>query len=389
MMVCLICGCTEQEKELSEYPEISTISVTDIDSTGATFSGKFITNGTSTINTYGFYWNNAVPEAGTSDSVILGYNYSKGIFKTRIDHSLARNVFYNVRAFVKTDRNIVYGDIVQFKSKGSAKGKWSLEHDMFYEGISSVLAYSTNLSGYITFRSGQLYIYDPLKKISKRGNDMPIPSNTTTRIIPVFAGNNLYIFSENKNKLFRLKDEYWTEQSTLPFKFYMFGEHMQPAAVSDTIYLVCSVFSYRYDVKNNIWTERKPLDLEQTYTRMGTSLGKMAYIISSNNSLWQYDTSSENLAKISVYPGIIKTINISAGCGNKLFFGYSQEQAGKAEFILWCYDTISRVWFKADKFPVLLEDDYRDMFAFPFGEKLYIGILSFGQYRIWEYDPSK
>lgn len=116
--ICLI-RCSQEQVDSRPYPRVSTLAITDINSSGATFHGEMIYSGTS-IKDYGFAWSmNKIPTFENSDTVSLGQLTSLGKFSKTVSRSLLPGTKYFVRGYLRTDSYLVYGDIVSFLSLGS------------------------------------------------------------------------------------------------------------------------------------------------------------------------------------------------------------------------------------------------------------------------------
>ncbi len=110
-------NCDNHEFPKTPYPNVRTLPVTEISSSGATFTGEMTNSGNSSVWTHGFVWTrweNNNPEIGPNDSIGLGRLDSDGTFFFHLDNKLTTNKPYFVRAFVKTNDYIVFGEEVSF-----------------------------------------------------------------------------------------------------------------------------------------------------------------------------------------------------------------------------------------------------------------------------------
>jgi hypothetical protein len=383
-------GCEKPVPDMKEFPILRTLSVTDNDSTGVTFTGEFLTDGGSPVTSYGFVWDSENPLIGRSDTVVLGQKYHPGVFKTRIDRSLAAGVDYQVRAYALTADLTVYGDSLSFRSRGSRHGKWSLETSFLSEGISDGFGCTLDNTGYMAFCWSQFYAYNPQESAVKKLNSIPIPTTASTRVLPVTAGKTLYLFTEYSNNLLKYEGGNWIVQSILPFGYWKFGGYYHAMAVSDTIYILSTYVSYMYDIKNNKWTAKEPLLLNMGGSSvMGVSNGRKAYLVTLYGGFFEYDTATDTWTKLPVFPGDVKEEFVSSSLYNKLYFGFSKtKDSNESGRMLWCYDIIQGTWQPGDSFPVVPPLEY-DLFGFTIGNKLYIGIGAPYSYWIWKYDPAR
>jgi len=115
----LMVTCTKEETSSRPYPRVETGEVTDITRTGAVFHGQ-ITFSSTEILDRGFVWaNNTDLTLESSDKISSGTAVGKGNFEAQVSRDLETGVKYYVRAYVKTDKYLVYGDIATFISLGS------------------------------------------------------------------------------------------------------------------------------------------------------------------------------------------------------------------------------------------------------------------------------
>jgi hypothetical protein len=105
--------------EPTDYPFIILSEVKDITSEGTTFNANITNLGNQRILDYGFVWNDSTSKP-TINSIIksFGNNASLGEFNYRANFDLERGKTYNVRAYVKTDKVIVYSNVRSFISGG-------------------------------------------------------------------------------------------------------------------------------------------------------------------------------------------------------------------------------------------------------------------------------
>lgn len=115
----LILTCKKDEMVSRDYPRVTTIEVSDIDSTGALFSGEVFAFGSEEIIDHGFVWGEYSPSFPNTEYVSLGKLSDKKKFSIRVDHALASNKKYIVKAYARTLRFTVYGKEINFVSLGS------------------------------------------------------------------------------------------------------------------------------------------------------------------------------------------------------------------------------------------------------------------------------
>ena len=105
------------EIQPKEFPFVITNDATQIDSTGVTFNAKILDFGKEEIIDFGFTWKSQRGE------YICSLKESGNIkdFSFRISSDLNNGEGVGYRAFVKTRKNTVYANTINFVSKGSKK----------------------------------------------------------------------------------------------------------------------------------------------------------------------------------------------------------------------------------------------------------------------------
>lgn len=114
-------GCKEDEPIEKDFPGLETLEVTNISVlNGATFNAKITSGDFSDILEYGFVWsefNNQ--EIDWVDRVIFTKKPEGKYFSADIKTTLKGGKTYYVAAFLRTEKYIIYGQVVTFNSKGS------------------------------------------------------------------------------------------------------------------------------------------------------------------------------------------------------------------------------------------------------------------------------
>ncbi|MEJ1241728.1 hypothetical protein WBG78_26525 [Chryseolinea sp. T2] len=108
-------SCNDNAFPDAAYPRMNTLPVTNVSSTGATFHGSTLQNGTEEIINRGFVWS-------TKQSVTLedGQRIDLGPgpeeFDAEVLSGLSPKTIYYVKAFAITKNYTVYAPYVQFAS---------------------------------------------------------------------------------------------------------------------------------------------------------------------------------------------------------------------------------------------------------------------------------
>ena len=115
----LLCAGCEDERVQREYPRVRTLPVTNITEEGALFSAEVYEAGNVEISEHGFTWSKGNPEVSYNDRVYLGGFTGVGQFSSGITTTLESGLKYKVAAFIRAGGYTIYGNTVEFESKGS------------------------------------------------------------------------------------------------------------------------------------------------------------------------------------------------------------------------------------------------------------------------------
>lgn len=118
----ILVECDTPEFPQTPYPRVVTLGVSNISSGGATLGAKITQLGEESIIDHGFVWGfekNVTEENDLEGILRLGPRASSGTFHTDITSGLYNNRPYYVRAFLKTSKHSVFGNVVEFVSNGS------------------------------------------------------------------------------------------------------------------------------------------------------------------------------------------------------------------------------------------------------------------------------
>jgi hypothetical protein len=117
MLLVLLCSNCRKDKFITlDYPRLKTLNVTSITNSGATFNAEIISSNADSVKEYGFTWNPYVtPDLSRPDSALVKQNLTNPKF-SGVVHSLKKDQVYFVRAFIRTDKLLIYGTTVTFKT---------------------------------------------------------------------------------------------------------------------------------------------------------------------------------------------------------------------------------------------------------------------------------
>ena len=127
--------CSKEQVASKEYPRLSTMEVSGINESGATFNATIISGKLLDIKEYGFVWDTvATPEIASGQLILVKGSPADNQFKGEVHSALRKGVVYKMRSFVRTNDFLVYGKAVTFTSMGSeaplitgflpASGQW-------------------------------------------------------------------------------------------------------------------------------------------------------------------------------------------------------------------------------------------------------------------------
>jgi N-acetylneuraminic acid mutarotase len=101
-------------------PAFQTLEVSELTGEGVTYNAKVSVLGNFPINKYGFVWATHASPSITDSAFYFSETPEAGMFSKRISDGFVAGSEYYVRAFLKTNQQVYYGNRVKFKSLGSA-----------------------------------------------------------------------------------------------------------------------------------------------------------------------------------------------------------------------------------------------------------------------------
>ena len=104
----------------NSYSLISTQPVANLDKTGVTFVGSITKAGKEPIIDHGFVWNTNGSPTINDSHISLGEMKDIKDFQAKVTYDLKPDQNYYMKAYIKTDNYIMYGDQVMFNSLGSS-----------------------------------------------------------------------------------------------------------------------------------------------------------------------------------------------------------------------------------------------------------------------------
>lgn len=108
----------EKETEF-DIPLILTGEVTGITEDGVILNAKIRDFSKESIKGYGFVINNEKVDSGTEGKILIEGNKNEGVINYNLKSGLKTGQSYEIRAFVETVNETIYGNVVTFQSQGS------------------------------------------------------------------------------------------------------------------------------------------------------------------------------------------------------------------------------------------------------------------------------
>jgi hypothetical protein len=120
VVLAFISACNENDEVAPRTnPRFSVTYVQEVDASGAEFMATMYDWGSDEILEHGFVFSKGnKPTIGTGE-VLRAMGKPQSTFKLIGDHSMIKGETYNVAAFIKTSKTIVYSETRSFKSQGS------------------------------------------------------------------------------------------------------------------------------------------------------------------------------------------------------------------------------------------------------------------------------
>lgn len=119
MALFFLTTCQKEENAIREYPRLINLQVTEVNASGAVFNAEVIAGNLDDVIEYGFVWNTTdEPQYGFPDKQVTTKVLNEKKISVPIHSALKTGERYYVRAFIKTERFLVYGETISFISLG-------------------------------------------------------------------------------------------------------------------------------------------------------------------------------------------------------------------------------------------------------------------------------
>jgi N-acetylneuraminic acid mutarotase len=308
----IILSSCDKDAEIGgkDYPYLITNEVTDITDMSVVFNGEIISTGEKEeITEYGFLWGTNEPKLDNSNKVVIKVPIKTGGFSVKIDYNLYKDTEQTVRAYIKTNNLIVYGNEIKFTCNG---------------GIAAEISEINPLKGYVNSKvviKGNNF-GNQLDKVKVYFGDIEaeIDSCTDNRIVVkvpdidsdieeclAISVYNKQVISSDKFRAFT----YWKKIANFPGSvrydaafFNINGKGFVGAGTQfDGNYL--NDF-YEYDPVMDRWSRKADYPGKLKAGRIGFTVNNFGYIGFGNSQtdltsdLWQYDPQNDNWTEITV-----------------------------------------------------------------------------------------
>lgn len=345
----------DAELVTKEYPVIETQAVSVIDSDGVTFHGEFVDIGLSPITEYGFVFSTFEPSIENSDTLIIASDATGGAFSKSTSENIAGNILYNVKAFAKTDNHVIYGNNVEFLSKGSKFNPWDLVLQPDINGWHDTHGTSGKGLGFILFQSNDFYSYNPNTNTVTKKQNIPISGNTGTYFASFNLDNYLYILTNACQQVLRydIENDQWTKLGNRPFSPGWDGEFLG-FTINNTGYFLSRNNFYSYNQSDDTWS--KMADIPSGNIHPAGVVNNKVYVLGDYRFIYSYNSEDNTWKKETQYPGEWKGKILSFTQNDKIYWGLSYTGgyvgAPPPATDMWEYNPVMHKWKKVENFPI-------------------------------------
>ncbi len=424
----------------TDYPFLTINNVTGISSQGAEFTANIINLGNQEIIDYGFVWDDSIPKPSiNNDHKSLGVKPAIGKMTFDIKNGLRSGVNYHVRAYIQTDKYIVYSDITEFESKGSnppkinnftpltgsmgtvvkitgenftcnsnkilvmfgsltAKVDSSSENAIYMKVpktlVSDSVKISVKVAGMTAVSDTYFSLYYPWLRKGNYDLFNPVTYSYSDIILPssFILQNKAYLIGANSMVLniYNADTDSWTNNINLP---EYSGSYPNAFEVNGKGYILIYNDLWEYDPSTGKWISKKSYPGTSTRFTYSFCSENNAYVGDCyyNNKLWQYNSITDTWIEMASYPGVS---DYPWGCfsfsvNNRGYVGTNRD-GYSIQF--WEYNPESNNWVKKSDYP---STAYSKFSHFVIGSKAYLGLGSVENgwegacsNSIWQYDST-
>ena len=436
-LIFLSISCAEKEVMTKDYPYIITEDISGIDKTSVVFNGKVISTGDVKFSEYGFLWDIQKPTIEESaNKIIIESPLKTGSFSKTIDYNLYKDKEQYVRAYMKTDNLIVYGNTIKFSCNGGkpiiiddiiprsgyVNSKVVITGDNFGVDKNKVHVFFGDTEAEIDSCSNDRIVtkvpdfnYDIECVITVETFNKPkqfsdkFKAFTYWKTITPFPGAKRYgavSFTINGKGYVGLGTQYWGSEFSDMYEYNPINDSWSKKAdfpgdprafaVGCTIngkgYVGFGLGGdyyhdlWEYDPVSDSWTKKIEDSRIWTYSDAYFVLNNQIYIFAQGGS-FKYIPENNQIIEIDRFPGVYRFFSMGLTCNNLGYIIAGQEPGNTLLKDLWCYKESTNSWMSKTEIP----SGYRDgIAAFTLHHKIYAGLGGIwgGEHLdFYEYNP--
>lgn len=188
----LVVGGCQLDSTVTErdYPLIKSLTVSEIDDTGATVEFEILKKGKANVDAFGVKYSTLNSSLYRVNSVVESSGNPNSINRIRLSYDLVRGLEYQVVPFVRVGKKYIYGEPLNFVSEGNKSPlvtsisltkliQWHdviVEGDFFPSNLERISVQVEGLDDVFRFRVVSTEWKRIGIKVERRASDIPIPS---------------------------------------------------------------------------------------------------------------------------------------------------------------------------------------------------------------------
>ena len=391
LLFAAIYGCRDAEIQPKNYPYLVTKDVTDINTSGVTFSAEIIpSTNDDTIVDYGFIW-------GENDEFKFSFASSANManhFSVRITSDLIENKNYSCRAYLITKRHTIYGNKVSFKALGCESPKIydfypksgfdteiiTLKGKSFSYNVKNNIVKINNMQAEVlSSTDDSLTFRIPLSNfVGEVAITLTVGNNTTTTDSKLtileheiesvssnsgYSGNYITItgkhflrsgsltvnFGSYRAEIQSFSDNQIIAMVPVPIYFQLMNDTQTPITVTSGV--KTKTHNNIFTIKKS-WTSKTPTPFTWHYEYQAVEYNGKGYILELNEKMiYEYNPNNDQWNEISssLFPGERFDNSIFIVSNEKLYKigGISWDPISD----VWSYDFVENNWIKKKDIP--------------------------------------
>jgi hypothetical protein len=341
-LLTLTAGCTKDaEITLQDYPLVVT-SISQVSGEGAIVHAEVLNPGKFKILSFGFVWGrNQMPDL-SDNSKIFENGLMNQEFTYTINNALIKNELYFVRSYIKTDRYEVYGNEINFESKGSL----SPEIDNFAPvngavGTRVVIHgenFATSLNGNVVKFGSRVAVIDSATEntIYVQVPEFPVPEFEMVNISVITAGD-----TTTSKDLFHLLLP-WIKKGNNDI--YIGPYNSASFTLNGKGYFFSEGSLVEFDPEKNSITKLVSLPENSNFFILATSSATNGYLLI-NQNLYMFDPVTISFSFIANFPYPRAHRDYIFNLNNEIYVGSGCDDGGSDGY-LYKYDAIKNLWIE-------------------------------------------